>query len=197
MFRQSKSHLGKKNLGILFHKTWKQQLHPTFLLLFIRKFSLVNFIHNYFITSISSCSNFKMWCTNFRTIVFCDVICLDIDECLNAMPCSTADFEKCSNTYGSYTCVCQTGYYQIDNVCTRKYYLGLKIQKNKPLLRIAECWVDKTKQAVPYYFSFLMQYVGATSSLFQESYQCTNKSDNVSSGDPGCKTVFENLDTHC
>ena len=48
----------------------------------------------------------------------------DIDECMRDDACS-AGF-VCTNTVGSYTCTCSTGYIQDGDSCVRKYHIMLR-----------------------------------------------------------------------
>ena len=51
---------------------------------------------------------------------------LDIDECLVNNPCQSS--ATCENNYGSYTCICNSGYEAhptIDNLCVGKTYCCL------------------------------------------------------------------------
>ena len=45
---------------------------------------------------------------------------IDIDECNETHTCR--ENSSCTNTIGSYDCVCDEGYKKIDNICQGKYF---------------------------------------------------------------------------
>ncbi len=62
------------------------------------------------------CMNVCMYvCMNVCTNVYmnvcmnvCMCVCIDLDECIYSMPCHNNG--SCTNTEGSYECVCNSGY---------------------------------------------------------------------------------------
>lgn len=55
----------------------------------------------------------EQFAINFNIVTFSD-----IDECATTIPCPTQEYKKCSNVYGSYECICMTGYYNINDTCS-------------------------------------------------------------------------------